>query len=73
MNPPRVRGSLADRILRYLSRYPGQEFRCYEIARDIKRDTQPTANECGRLARRGFIDRTGSDDRTKPTLYRAKS
>jgi hypothetical protein len=67
--PPVVRGSRSDKILRWLARRPGQEFRAVEIARGIKHPTQATANECGRLARRGLIVRKNSEDRTVRTLY----
>lgn len=67
------RGSLADRILKFLAADPDAQFRCYQIAVGIKRPTQPTANECARLARAGRVERIGSEDRRVPTYYRAKT
>lgn len=63
------RGSLADRITRFLAANPDTKYRCYEIATGIRRKVQPVANECGRLARRGQVQRFDSEDRSTPTFY----
>lgn len=62
-----VTGSLADLILAYLAENPG-EHRCHEVAREIGRDTQPTANECARLYRRGVVERVRRAARTTGAL-----
>lgn len=72
MGTANVRGSLADRILTYLARNKGERFRAYQIAQALRRETQPVANECARLARKDRVTREGSEDRTQPTWYSHK-
>lgn len=59
MTPPLTKpGSRATRILDYLKANRRKRFRAYEIAEALGERTQPTANECARLSRRGLIART---------------
>lgn len=64
-----VAGRMPDRIIEFLASRHGHEFRCNEIAVALDLPSQPVANECGRLARRGKLARRDSEDPTIPTFY----
>lgn len=72
MTDPAKRPKRPQMILEFLANNPG-EWRCYEIAAAIGEATQPTANECARLARAERVDRIGSEDPRRPTFYRSIS
>lgn len=65
--------SLATRLLAFLAERPDEQFRCVEIAEHLNTETQRAATECGRLFRKGMVDRERVETRGRQqplTYYR---